>query len=66
MASVTKSGVYANEPPGQGNEGDVDVGLPNLEIIKVDHQSVLLSWKEISNQKRKFITFNTLYPYLTQ
>ena len=56
MASVNKSGVYANEhgePPGKGNEGE----MPNLEIIKVDHQSVLLSWKEISNQKRKSLRF---------
>jgi hypothetical protein len=55
MASVNKSGVYANEHREPPNEGTVDVALPNLEIIKVDHQSVLLSWKEISNQKSYII-----------
>ena len=33
-------------------EGAIAGDMPILEIVKVDHQSVMLSWPEVSNQKR--------------
>lgn len=53
MASATKSGVYSNEHGDSptGEEGAMAGDMPILEIVKVDHQSVMLSWPEVSNQK---------------